>query len=177
MHPYQSLTWTLPLPSQMDNWYVYPNMNILVPANTQTVCRLLGGFLHLTCTLSCHQVHTISRKLNQPLTWTSWFFRWHFSCQTNVDTVVQNHENKRRYCQDQRFLDILACWRECNRINDAQTESKVKTSIVKHLAYLTGRTRVLYAQATPTTLLRKRDLCFFSQTKLFWISTQNLPVS
>ena len=40
-------------------------------------------------------------------------FRWHFSCQTNVDTVVQNHENKRRYCQDQRFLDILACWREC----------------------------------------------------------------
>ena len=38
-------------------------------------------------------------------------------------------------------------------------------------------TTALHAQATPTTLLRKRDLCFFSQTKLFWISTQNLPVS
>ena len=39
-------------------------------------------------------------------------FRWHFSCKTNVDTVVQKNQNKRRYCQDQRFLDILACWKE-----------------------------------------------------------------
>jgi len=36
--------WTLALPCQMDNWYVYPNMDILMLANTQTVFHLLGGF-------------------------------------------------------------------------------------------------------------------------------------